>query len=150
VPSDRSGDTIEIGAFIPLMNEHAPPALRKLGGRINDFDDASRTVEMRYTLDDSFCHSGGIIQGGFVTGMLDAAMAHAVIAIYRRYVVVASLEIKVSFLEIARAGELTVFARPVRMGKSIAFLEGELFDRDGRLLATATSTAKIVDKAPPR
>jgi len=140
---------MEIGDFIPLMNEHAPPALKKLGGRVQGFDDASRTVEMRYTLDDSFCHSGGIVQGGFVTGMLDAAMAHAVIAIHRRYVVVASLEIKVSFLEIARAGELTAVARPVRMGRSIAFLEAELLDPDSNLVATATSTAKIIDKTPP-
>lgn len=141
---------MQIGEFIPLMNEHAPPALRKLGGRVHAFDDASETVEMRYTLDESFCHSGGIVQGGFVTGMLDAAMAHAVIASYRRYVVVASLEIKVSFLEIAGPGELAAFARPVRMGKSIAFLEAELLDADGKLLAAATSTAKIIDKTPPR
>jgi uncharacterized protein (TIGR00369 family) len=141
---------MKIGEFIPLMNEHAPPALRKLGGRVHGFDDTSRTIEMRYSLDESFCHSGGIVQGGFVTGMLDASMAHAVIAIYRRYVVVASLEIKVSFLEIARPGELAAFARPVRMGKSIAFLEAELLDTDGRLLATATSTAKVIDKSPPR
>ena len=99
---------------------------------------------MRYTLDDSVCHSGGIVQGGFVTGMLDAA-----IAIHRRYVVVASLEIKVSFPEIAHAGELTAFARPVRMGRSIAFLETELLDPDSNLVATATSTAKIIDKTPP-
>ena len=26
------------------------------------------------------CHSGGVVQGGFTTGWLDAAMAHAVIA----------------------------------------------------------------------
>jgi CheY-like chemotaxis protein len=26
------------------------------------------------------CHSGGVVQGGFVTGWIDAAMAHAIIA----------------------------------------------------------------------
>mgnify|MGYP001822175266 CR=1 FL=1 len=59
---------MDIDDFIPVMNEHAPPALRKLGGRIHAFDDESGTVEMRYTLDDSFTHSGGIVQGGYVTG----------------------------------------------------------------------------------
>src|ERR1700733_6582090 len=28
----------------------------------------------------AMCHSGGIVQGGFVTGWIDAAMAHVVIA----------------------------------------------------------------------
>ena len=137
-----------IDDFIPVMNEHAPPALRKLGGRIHAFDDDTGTVEMRYTLDDSFTHSGGIVQGGYVTGMLDAAMAHAVIARFRRYVVVASLDIKVNFLRIARPGELTAYARPQRLGKSIGFLEAELFDEQGERVATATSTAKIIDKTP--
>lgn len=139
---------MDIAAYIPLMNEHSPPALRKLGGRVQAFDDETGTVEMRYTLDESFTHSGGIVQGGFITGMLDAGMAHAIIARYRRYVIVASLEIKVSFLEVARAGELVVYARPVRLGRSIAFLEAELHDENGNLLATATSTAKIIDKPP--
>ena len=141
---------MDIAAFIPVMNEHSPPALRKLGGRVHAFDDDSGTVEMRYTVDESFTHSGGVVQGGFTTGMLDAGMAHAVIARYRRYVIVASLEIKVCFLEVVRAGELIVHARPVRLGKSIAFLEAEMHDEDGNLLATATSTAKIIDKASSR
>ena len=29
------------------------------------------------------CHSGGIVQGGFVTGWIDAAMAHAVFSLGR-------------------------------------------------------------------
>lgn len=39
------------------------------------------------------CHSGGVVQGGFVTGWIDAAMAHAVIAVLGHDVTPMSLEI---------------------------------------------------------
>jgi len=32
----------------------------------------------------------------------------------------------------------------VRMGRSIAFLEGRITDTEGKILATASSTAKVI------
>lgn len=135
--------------FIAVMNRHAPPALKKLRGEAIGFDPDSRTIEMQFHVDDSFCHSGDIVQGGYIAGMLDATMAHAVIAHLKEYVIVATLEIKVSYLEIARPGELTAHGHIVKLGKSIGFLEADLMDANGGLLATATSTARIIHKPPP-
>lgn len=134
--------------FISALNENAPPALRKLNGRVVGFDTDSQTIDMRYEIDASFCHSGNVVQGGYITGMLDAAMAHAVFCALERCLVVATLEINVSFLDIATPGELVAHARPLRLGKSIGFLEAELCDTEGTLLAKATSTARIIDKTP--
>ena len=55
--------------------------------------------------------------------------------------IVATLEIKVSYFEIARPGALTSKARILKLGKSIGFYEAELFDEAGTLLARSTSTA---------
>lgn len=134
--------------FVEQMNANAPAAVRKLGGRVHAWDDDENIIEMRFQLDQSYCHSGDIVQGGFVAGMLDAAMAHVVFARLRELVIVASLEIKVSFFEMARPGELSAFGRVVKLGKSIGFLEAELKDANGRLLAAATSTAKIIRRKP--
>lgn len=139
---------MDIGNMIDAMNAHSPPALKKLGGRVHTYDEDERVIEMRYRLDDSYCHSGDIVQGGFVAGMLDAAMAHAVFAELRDFVVVATLEINVSYLDIARPGELSAFGRIAKLGKSIGFLKAELRNDDGDLLAYATSTAKIIRKTP--
>ena len=139
---------MDVAKLIETLNAHAPPALQKLGGRVHAYDEKEKIVEMHYSLDDSFCHSGHIVQGGYVAGMLDAAMAHAVFAEVRELVVVATLEIKVSYLEIAKPGELIAYGRVARMGKSISFLEAELKNEDGELLATATSTARIIRKSP--
>ena len=38
-------------------------------------------ARLEYIAKPGMCHSGGVVQGGFVTGWIDAAMAHAVIAV---------------------------------------------------------------------
>ena len=70
------------------------------------------------------------------------------VAELREFVVVATLEIKVSYFEIARPGELIAYGRIAKLGRSVGFLEAELRNEDGELLAAATSTAKIIRKNP--
>ena len=101
---------------------------------------------MHYHASEALCHSGDIAQGGFITGMLDATMSHAVFAVAGEPIILPTLEIKVSFLEIARAGELVASGTVIRLGKSVAFLEGQLKDLNGKILATASSTARILRK----
>ncbi len=138
--------TIDIDAMIAQMNEHAPPAVRTLGGSVTSYDDATHTMVMSFHASEALCHSGDIVQGGFITGMIDATMSHAVFAAVREPIILPTLEIKVSFLEIARVGDLIASGTVVRLGKTVAFLEGQLKDPQGKLLATATSTARILRK----
>lgn len=136
-------DTEEL---IARLNAHAPPALKTLGGSVVSYDDQSQTMVMHYHASEALCHSGDIVQGGFITGMLDATMSHAVFAVVREPIILPTLEIKVSFLEIARAGDFVASGTVVRLGKSVVFLEGQLKDPQGKLLATASSTARILRK----
>ncbi len=132
--------------LIARLNAHAPPAVKTLGGSIISYDDQSQTLEMRYQASAALCHSGDIVQGGFITGMLDATMSNAVSAVVREPILLPTLEIKVSFLEIARMGELIASGTVIRLGKSVTFLEGQLRNPQGNLLATASSTARILRK----
>ncbi len=132
--------------LIARLNAHAPPALKTLGGSIVSYDDSTQTMMMNFHASVALCHSGDIVQGGFITGMLDATMSHAVFAAVNEHIILPTLEIKVSFLEIARAGNLIASGTVVRLGKSVAFLEGQLKDPQGKMLATASSTARILHK----
>ena len=134
--------------MIDAMNSHAPPSLQKLGGRVLGYDRDRQEIELSFQIDETFCHSGDIVQGGYIASMLDASMAHAVLVELVDFVVVATLEIKVSYFDITRPGELQAFGRITRLGKSIAFMEADLRDSDGTLLAAATSTARIIRKKP--
>lgn len=130
------------------MNFHAPPALKLLGGKVQSFNEDTGTIEMYFVADKSHCHSGDIVQGGFLAGMLDATMAHVVFCVLDAIVVVATLEIKVSYLAIARPGKLVGRGWICRMGKTISFLEAELLDEQGTVLARASSTARIIHRSP--
>lgn len=90
------------------------------------------------------CHSGGIVQGGFVTGWIDAAMAYAMMAQLQNTQSPLSLEIKVSFFKAASPGLVIAEGWIAKRGRSIAFLEGRLLDEKGEVLATASSTAKLI------
>lgn len=92
------------------------------------------------------CHSGGVVQGGFVTGWIDAAMAHAVIAVLGHDVTPMSLEIKVSFFAPVRPGRVIAEGWIERRGKKTAFVEGQLLDLDGNVLAKGSSTVTLFDR----
>ncbi len=138
-----------MGEMYKKLNEHAPPSVRTLGGSIDSFDQETGIIEFCFEASEKMTHSGGIIQGGFIAGMLDAAMAHVVFCVLDRMVILATLEIKVSYLDIVRPGSLRATGQVLRMGKSVAFLEAELFSADERLLAKGSSTVRIIDRPPP-
>lgn len=97
------------------------------------------------------CHSGGVVQGGFVTGWIDSAMAHAVIGSRAERgehdITPVSLELKISFFAPARPGLVTAKAWIERDGRSTCFLEGELLDTTGQVLAKGSSTVRVMSKS---
>ncbi len=134
-------DTVE---RIRELNSAAPPCVRSLGGSVEDYDPERRRIVMSFSMPLEFCHSGNVVQGGFVTGMLDAAMAHVVFMELGMRVALPSLDINVSFLRPTLAGPQRAHGHILRLGRSVAFLEAELFDDEGRLTARATSTARVI------
>lgn len=111
--------------------------------KVVDHGESGRAV-LHYRARMDQCHSGGIVQGGFVTGWIDAAMAHLVMAKTDYQFSPLSLEIKVSFLKSAAPGLIVAEAWIERMGKSTAFLEGCIRNEAGEVLAKASSTVKLV------
>jgi uncharacterized protein (TIGR00369 family) len=53
----------------------------------------------------------------------------------------------VNFLAPARVGRLIGEAKVVQVGKTVAFIEAKLTDDKGVVVATATSTARVVQAA---
>lgn len=108
--------------------------------RVIRIDEAG--AELEFVADERHCHT--VVQGGFVTAWLDAAMARAVAGATRGEAMCNTLEIKVAFYSPARLGEtLLATAWVERLGRSTAFLEARLTGPDGAALAKATSTAKL-------
>ncbi len=97
-----------------------------------------------YNAKDNMCHSGNIVQGGFITGWMDAVMALACMSKVGSDVLVLSLEIKTTFIKSVNPGEVIVIGKVIKSGNTIAFLEGEILDKKNNLLAKANQTVKLI------
>ena len=130
--------------IIDRLNAHSAGFIGMMGGSVTRVNPEQMTCTMEFEIGRDFCHSVDVVQGGFVTAMLDAAMTHAVFALGEGIVNVSSLEIKTNYLEPTRAGRLRAVGAVVKSGYKIAFMEGHLYDDQGLLTATASTVAKLV------
>ena len=128
---------------VERMNANPPAVIRSLKGRVASYAPERHELRMQFEIGLEFCHTVDIVQGGFITAMLDASMAHVVIAAEAGRVRVSSIDINVSFLRPARAGGFTAVGSIVKSGRTIAFLKAELYADKGELVATATSSAHL-------
>ncbi|MFK8050183.1 MAG: PaaI family thioesterase [Halioglobus sp.] len=129
---------------IDALNENTLEFVKMLGGRITALDIAGKSCTMEFDVGKQFCHSVDVIQGGFVTAMLDMAMSHCAFGIDKTIANVSSLEIKTSYLEPTRAGHLRCVGTIVKAGYKVAFMEGHLYNDQGQLTATASSVGKLI------
>ena len=119
-----------------------PTGSQTLGFELLAVRQAEREVEVGFTARaELLCNPMGQIQGGYVCAMLDECMSVAGMITSGMTHVVPTLEMKTSFLRPAMPGSLRGLGRVVKWGRSICFMEGELYDAEGRLLAKSTGTA---------
>jgi uncharacterized protein (TIGR00369 family) len=121
-----------------------PPAVELLGYRLLDADAERGEAHAEFVARPEFLNLMGNVQGGFLTAMLDAVAATALLAQLPSDQLAPTLELKSSFIRPAPAGRILGSGRVVHRGRTIAFLESTLTDEDGNLLATATATVRIV------
>lgn len=127
----------------------ARPLLDAIGfSEVLEADGEGGVVRLRYITRQELTHSGGrVLQGGIVTAWLDSAMAMAVAA-REDAAIVSSLELKVSFLAPVGPGAFDVEAKILRWGRSVVFLEADVWSGERKLLARASSTGKLLRADP--
>lgn len=128
--------------LLARMNQFVPPTALLLGQELLEVDSAAGRVRMRYQPGPECCNPMGNVQGGFVVAMLDDAAAFAAIVKSGERIGIPTIELKASFFAPAKAG-VPLFAegRCLKLGKRIAFMEADLFDEAGVLLARLTTSA---------
>jgi uncharacterized protein (TIGR00369 family) len=118
-----------------------PPACDlTLGMVCIEKDQPGRTV-WTMVADERFSNPVGIVQGGFIAAFADSAMGASAVTYAREKKVFSSnAEMKVSFLKPAKVGTtLTCTAVVISGGNRAAFVEGEVVDDEGRMVAKASS-----------
>ena len=118
-----------------------PPCSDTPGMELLAVDQDAMTIRMGFDVSASFSNPTGAIQGGFLTAMLDEAMSTCCIIASNVTMTAPTLELKTSYMRPLFPGRAEAVARILKFGKSTAFMEAELLDPEGRMVAKASATA---------
>jgi uncharacterized protein (TIGR00369 family) len=102
--------------------------------------------ELHYTAQPEHLNSFDVTHGGATMTLLDVALATAARSVTPDMGVV-TIEMKTSFMRPAR-GPLVARGRLIHRTRSVAFVEGTVYDAEGRVCSHATGTFKYVPRAP--
>jgi uncharacterized protein (TIGR00369 family) len=117
-----------------------PPCTDTLGTQVTFVDQAAMVTRFAFEARPEFANPTGAIQGGFICAMLDEAMSTAAIIASNVTMNAPTLDMKVSFLRPLFVGRATGEARILKWGKSTCFIEGEIYNPEGELVAKASAT----------
>jgi len=122
----------------------APPSAKLLGWTLRAIDPDAGTIEIGFSADDRFTNPGGTVQGGFLAAMLDDTQGPALFGHTHGEAYAPTIDFNISFLKEARPGNFIAKGRVLRLGRTIAFTEAELFDEEGDLIARATFSNRVM------
>jgi uncharacterized protein (TIGR00369 family) len=121
-----------------------PPAAATLGFEFVDADVEAGTIEVAFTATEAFTNPAGNVLGAFVAAMLYDTVGPALLAMLEPDQFQSTLQMSVSFLRPVRPGRLTGRGRIVHRDGDLANLEASLVDAGGKVIATATATARVI------
>ena len=102
-------------------------------------------VEMDLAWDEALCTSGGLLHGGALMALADAAGgACAAANLPQGASGTSTIESKTNFLGAVTAGTVTASSRPLHVGSSTIVIETEVRRADGRLVAKTTQTQTVL------
>src|ERR1700744_5446783 len=125
----------------------APPSAKLLGWHLIDARPKEGWIRIGFDGKPDFCNPAGYVQGGILSAMLGDTMGPAVFVMTEGKLFTSTISLTVNFLSPAKPGPITGEAKVTQLGKTIAFVEGKLMAADGAVLATATTSARLVETA---
>ncbi|MGH1352880.1 MAG: PaaI family thioesterase [Methyloligellaceae bacterium] len=123
----------------------APPAAELLGWKLISFEKDAGIIKVGFDGKREFTNPMGVIQGGFLSAMLDDTMGPLIMAMTDGKTFGQIIDLHVHFLRPMPVGPITGVAQVTKNGKRIAFLEGYLLDKDGNKTTRATASANIIE-----
>lgn len=128
-----------------LAGEASAPILRLLGIRPKVIEPGHTVFEM--DVDERHHNPLGTLHGGVYCDLADVAMGIAYAASLPDAETFTTIELKVNFLRAVVKGRLTAEAKLVKGGRKVGYLECDVTDEQGRLVARVGSTCLRLAKA---
>ena len=141
-PSKPSRASAELLAR--TLAERFAPWVREIGLELLEAHDGE--VRLRLPVTAPHVHGGGVLCGQTMMAAADTSMVLAAMTTIGDFRPMTTVQLQTSFLRPVPgdAGEVAVVARVLRMGRQLVFGEIEIQDRDGRLVAHATTTYALL------
>ena len=95
-------------------------------------------------------HGGGLVQGGIITQIDDAAMGMSLGTLQEDGMWNTTIELKINFIRPVISGRIRAIGRVVEMKQTLFFSEADVLDEQGRLVARASSTCMPVPEGEGR
>jgi len=111
---------------------------RLLGFRLTETE-RDRTV-VEFEAGPQHANPMGTLHGGVFCDLADAAMGMAWVTGLNEGETCTTIELKINYFRPVWSGKLIAEARVLRRGKNVGYVECEVRDADGRLVAKASST----------
>ena len=130
-----------------MLTGGPPPASSRTLGFLNARTEGE-TVVLEYRPGEAVLNPLGTVQGGFVAAILDDVFSVAILSVLGADYAAPTIEMKVSYFKPVLPGLVRGVGRVLQQGRNIAFVESELRDADGMLLAKASATTAIRRRPP--
>src|SRR6516165_3165245 len=115
-----------------------PPVGRLLGFMLKSVEPGRAVFEME--ADERHHNPMGTLHGGIYCDLADAAMGYAYAATLGEGETFTTIELKINFFRAVRKATLTAEAKIVKAGSTVGYVECEVKDQAGKLVAKAAST----------
>jgi uncharacterized protein (TIGR00369 family) len=119
-----------------------------LGARIAEAEPGRVVLEL--PVGPQHRHGEGVVQGGVITQIADAAMGITLATLQEDGMWNTTIELKINFLRPVIEGRLRAIGRVVEMKQTLMFSEADVIDEKGRLVARASSTCMPVPQGQGR
>src|SRR3989449_8166363 len=133
--STESERVQNLGRAKALLDARPAGWMETLGARISEAEPGRVVVEL--IAGPRHRHGGGVVQGGVVTQIADAAMGMSLATLQEDGMWNTTIELKINFLRPVREGRLRAIGRVVEIKQSLMFSEADVMDERGRLVARA-------------
>ena len=122
--------------------------METLGARISEAEPGRVVLEL--VAGPRHRHGGGVVQGGVITQIADAAMGMSLATLQEGGQWNTTIELKINFIRPVVSGRLRAVGRVVEIKQTLMFSEADVLDDQDRLVARASSTCLPVPEGQGR
>ena len=136
---------LSVGERIISGEVEPPPVAKLIGFNLRSVKPGRAVIDME--AGPQHWNPMGGLHGGILCDLTDAAMGIAYASTLAEGETFATVELKINFLRPVKEGLLIAEGWVVSGGHTLGYTEAEVRDKDGRLVAKASSTCKTLRRS---